>query len=294
MATYGQIPPPTSFNFKQPEEWSRWVQRFERYRTASGIGDGEVAVNTLLYTMGQQADDILKSIQITDDELKVFKTVKEKFETHFIVRRNTIFERAKFNRRSQEENEPVDDFITDLYTLAEHCEYNALKQEMIRDRIVVGIRDLKLSATLQSDKHLTLETAVEKVRQKSSIKKQQELLFGATSNSAEADADAVYGRKPPQRQPYRPGGKSYQNTCTKPKSQQEDQSACGRCGAKPYHVRIQCPASRAVCNTCGYRGHYATFCKTHRAQVHQIEDDQDGAQSQCCLYGNSGQHTGEI
>lgn len=56
--------------------------------------------------------------------------------------------RARFNRRKQENNETVDEFITDLYHLAENCEYGALQDELIRDRIVVGIRDSKLSEKL--------------------------------------------------------------------------------------------------------------------------------------------------
>ena len=67
--------------------------------------------------------------------------VKTKFDGHFVVRRNAIFERAKFSRRSQEEGESGDSFITSLYCLAEHCEYGVLKEEMILDRIVVRITD---------------------------------------------------------------------------------------------------------------------------------------------------------
>ena len=33
----------------------------------------------------------------------------------------------------------MDAFITDLHTLAQHCSYGALHDEMIRDHIVVGI-----------------------------------------------------------------------------------------------------------------------------------------------------------
>jgi hypothetical protein len=50
----------------------------------------------------------------------IFK-VKEKFDNHFIVRRNVIFERAKFNKRKQEDSENVENFVTSLYTLSEHC-----------------------------------------------------------------------------------------------------------------------------------------------------------------------------
>ena len=66
--------------------------------------------------------------------------VKEKFEDHFIKKRNVIYEGTRFNSRKQE-GEPVDSFITDLHALAEHCNYKDLHDEMIRDRIVVGLRD---------------------------------------------------------------------------------------------------------------------------------------------------------
>ena len=65
--------------------------------------------------------------------------MNEKFDNHFIVRRYVIFERAKFNKRKQEDSENVENFVTSLYTLSEHCGYNDLREEMIRDRIVVGI-----------------------------------------------------------------------------------------------------------------------------------------------------------
>ena len=43
--------------------------------------------------------------------------------------------------RRQEENEPVDAFITALYNLASKCDYGTLNDELIRHRIVVGIRN---------------------------------------------------------------------------------------------------------------------------------------------------------
>ena len=43
----------------------------------------------------------------------------------------------------------MDTFITSLYSLSEHCDYGALREEMIRDRIVVGIRDAALLLKLQ-------------------------------------------------------------------------------------------------------------------------------------------------
>ena len=102
--------------------------------------------------------------------------MKEKFESHFVKRWNVIFEIAKFNNCKQEPGEPVDTFITALYILAEHCNYGALHDKMIRDRIVAGLQNLSLSDKLQLDAGLTLATAITKVRQAEAVKKRQPLL----------------------------------------------------------------------------------------------------------------------
>ena len=109
---------------------------------------------------------------------KNYETVKNKFDSYFVQRCNVIFERARFNRRRQEEGEPVESFITALYSLAEHCSYGNLHDEMIRDRIVVGIRNSTLSEKLQLDPRLTLDSAITQVRQSEAVTQQQPLLRG--------------------------------------------------------------------------------------------------------------------
>ena len=203
MAATYQVSQPEPFDFSNPEEWPKWLRRFERFRQASGLTEKleKVQVNTLIYCMGDAADDILRSFKLTEANLKVYETVKEKFESHFVKRRNVIFERAKFNNRKPEQGEPVDSFITALYTLAEHCNYGALYDEMIRDRIVVGLRNLSLSEKLQLDAGLTLATAVTKVRQAEAVKKQQPLLRGETLATAGRKLDLPVGAVTPSPKP---------------------------------------------------------------------------------------------
>ena len=110
--------------------------------------------------MRNDADDILRSFRLSDDDSKKYDVVKGKFDSHFVKRRNVIYERAKFNQRIQEEGKLVDSFITALYGLAEHCGYNALHDEMIRYHIVVGIRDSRVAEKLQLDSEPTLSKAV--------------------------------------------------------------------------------------------------------------------------------------
>lgn len=119
-----------------------------------------------------EADAILRSFGLTAAKQRHYATVRDKFESHFVKRGNVIFERAKFNNRKQEPGESVDSFIIALYGLAEHCQYGVLHDEVICDRIVVGILNASLSETLQLDAELALDTAVTQVRQAEAVKLQ--------------------------------------------------------------------------------------------------------------------------
>ena len=52
---------------------------------------------------------LLQSFKLKDDELKKYELVKRKY---FVRRHNVLYERAKFNRHSQGENETT---VMDLY-----------------------------------------------------------------------------------------------------------------------------------------------------------------------------------
>ena len=101
------------------------------------------------------------------------RTVKDRFEKHFIQQLNPIYERARFNLRKQEAGESVDSFVTALFTLSEHCGYGTFRDEMIRDRLVVGLLDGNLSERLQLKPDLTLVDAVKRPRNSEAVKAQQ-------------------------------------------------------------------------------------------------------------------------
>ena len=108
------LKPPDSFNFQTPDDWPRWIARFVQFRAAAGLAadSDEKQVNTLLYCMGEVAAAVLASTNITAEERKDYLKVVEKFDAFFRVRRNVIFERARFNRRYEREGEPVDTYTS--------------------------------------------------------------------------------------------------------------------------------------------------------------------------------------
>lgn len=178
MDSLFSISPPEAFDFNDFAGWPNWIRRFERFRIAAGLDkkDQEYQVNSLIYTMGDSADDVLNTLTLEEADKKEYEKVRDAFEKHFICKHNVIYERAKFNKRCQEPGETAEAFITAVHKLADHCQYGDLKEEMIRDRLVVGIKDHALSERLQLDSKLTLTKAITKIRQNEEIKKQQPIL----------------------------------------------------------------------------------------------------------------------
>ena len=166
-----RLEPPGAFDFKHPDEWTRWKRRFDQYRIALGLaGEAEPRqVCTLLYCMGEEAGDVLTTTNITVADRKKYDKVVEKLDEFFKVRRNTVFERAKFNRRNQMQGESIEQYITALFNLRETCEFGDLADQLLRDRIIVGIRYTALAERLMLDAKLDLDKVMQLVRQKEAV-----------------------------------------------------------------------------------------------------------------------------
>ena len=88
--------PPESFNFRKPDEWPHWRKRFKQFRIASGLVEEaeERQVNMLLYCLGDDAEDVLRSANILEEDRKKYGKLLENFDQFFQVRKNAIIERA--------------------------------------------------------------------------------------------------------------------------------------------------------------------------------------------------------
>ena len=72
------------------------------------------------------------------------KTYEEMVETlmkHLAPKPIVIVERFRFNKRDQKEGEGIRAYVASLQKLAEHCAFGDSLSDMLRDRLVCGIRD---------------------------------------------------------------------------------------------------------------------------------------------------------
>ena len=226
----------------------------------SGLGDESATkqISTLLYCLGEEAESVLTSTDATEAERKVYDTVMGKFDAFFQVRRNVIFERARFNRRNQLPDESSEQYIMVLYRLAANCNYGALEAEMIRDRLVMGIRDASLSEQLQLDAELTLEKAKKSIRQREAVQEQQQVLkrVGEPGN---LEAVHSYAERKRQRSTQSQQGSGHFGGGKGKQRQNSSSKKCTRCG-KEQHARDKCPAKDATCHRCQRKGHYSAMC----------------------------------
>lgn len=66
--------------------------------------------------MGDQADDIFVSLTLTKEK----SIVKGEFKAYFVVKKNVIYERARFNIGVQVGRRTVGQFVAPLSKLSEH------------------------------------------------------------------------------------------------------------------------------------------------------------------------------
>ncbi len=265
-----EIPCPEKFDFKA-ESWQSWKQHFMRFRDAADLSSKTEPrqVSTLLYCMGHRSEDIFKSFNLSDDDAKKFNTVIQQFDDFYIVKKNIVYERAQFNRRRQEPSETANEFITALFKLSETCEYGDLRNQLIRDRLVVGIANDKLSEKLQMDKDLTLEKAVNTIKQSEQVRGQQDALRGA--ESADVNVIRQYTRQSDSRQTKR----NYRQPPSQQHQQQASKLNCRWCGSSSQHKRPDCPAHDVTCHKCDKEGHFARVCRSTNgpSAVHNIDCD---------------------
>ena len=153
------LPPRLELSGKVAESWKKWKQRWESFEIASRLVDQEnkYRVATFITCVGDDAIEIYNALPFEQEEDKQnMSKVLELMERHCIGQTNVIYERYCFNNRNQESGELFDCYLTALKALAKTCNFGALTDELIRDRIVCGIRDVGTRKRLLQEAKLTM------------------------------------------------------------------------------------------------------------------------------------------
>ena len=161
MAAGYVLPPPPPleiYDANVSDKWKKFYHAWSRYVIATELNTKAEAVQvpTLLTVIGEEAHEVFATFRWDEDQAKIGEVV-DKFKAYCQQQKNIPFERYRFNLQSQEPGESYDQYRMALCLLPESCEFNSITpDEILRDRLVFGIRDDKVRERLLREMQLTL------------------------------------------------------------------------------------------------------------------------------------------
>ena len=180
-----------------------------------------------------------------------------KMEKHCIGEVSEIYEQYCFNMRDKLPTESVDSSVAELSNLAKTCNfYDCLRDSLIRDRIVLGIKNEQTTKKLPRMRDLTLNRCIDVCRSEEVAELQMKSLSGPVDNINQVKSSS---KKP--RAPTPVDGRSAKKI------------SCKFCGYDHQPDRKMCPAWGKTCNRCKEKNHFAKKCK--KVPVHNIESEEE-------------------
>ena len=130
----------------------------DQYFLANDVTDAAKKRAILLSVVGDKTYKLIRDLVAPKKPTeKSYKELVELLTTHLEPKPSVIIERFKFNSRFRHEGETAAQYLAELWNLARYCEYGQNLDEMLRDRLVCGIKDGKIQRRLLSEKELTLK-----------------------------------------------------------------------------------------------------------------------------------------
>ena len=177
----------------------------------------------------------------------------EALRAYIRAQQNPLLDRLRFFSRIQEQGESFDEFFAAVKELQVACDFQVSTEcetcrrhddEMLRDRIVVGVSSDATRHKLLAIPQLTISDAVKIVR----------------AEEAAATTRTNMTEKVNKVSAYKAGKHAVpQNSKTDKNSARR---SCNRCGRE--HPKMQCLAFGKECHKCGKNGHFSNMCKAQK------------------------------
>ena len=117
---------PGELNFESTslsEVWAKWKRSMQYYLIATCKDKSEdERVAVFMCTIGRRGQDIRDTFEFEtdkdDEDIVTVRMLFQKFEQYCRPKKNLIVERHRFLTRNQEQSETIDQYVTELKTLA--------------------------------------------------------------------------------------------------------------------------------------------------------------------------------
>ena len=243
------LPPKLDLTGNIAQHWKTWKQIWDSYVIVTGLSDKgkPYQVATFITCIGPDGLEVYNGLPFKDDnERNDPATILKLMEKHCVGKTNTIYERYIFNNMHQETGEAIDAYVTKLRKLSLTCEFGQLADQMIRDRIVCGIKDNAIRKKLLQESDLSLQKCVDICRAAEKTAAQVKTMYPQEEvHALKKSTRAKMGTKQKERK----GG------AKPPKQPTAKVLSCWYCGQQHIKDRQSCPAYGKTCEKCGKKNH---------------------------------------
>ena len=267
--TIGSI---TEFNSGN-EKIGAYLERVQLFFEANGIKDDK-QVPVFLTVIGSTTYALLSNLVSPDKpKEKSFQQLAEVLRRHFDPKPLVIAERFHFHRREQASGVSINDYVAELRRLATHCDFGDYLEQVLRDRLVCGIRHENTQKRLLSEADLSLSRAIDIARSIEATEMQTSQFKGTSSTPVLKITQTVRSARVPDT---RPGIPAKQGKCTR----------CGRAN----HKAKDCRHRNSECFKCHKTGHLSSACRSKKTahQAKWIEDTEPEEYSDSTIFQLSG------
>lgn len=265
----GKQPKELVFSGNTTRNWEFFKQKFQIYLQASKMEDENDTYKAalLLNTIGDEALKIYNNLVFeSETDKNSYKKIVEKLDEYFIPTKNITYERHVFFLREMKETETIDEYINDLRRLSSNCEFGTLTDSLIKDRIVLGVRDRALKDRLLRENNLDLKKATDICKASEQARKHLEEIDLKYKNK-EVDAVIAGTRRKKFQCPARNSGLPDRNVKA---LQRKEKKVCFCCGNDHPIGKDHCPARKAKCFKCEKVGHFSKVCKNKKLVLLQL------------------------
>ena len=130
--------------FTREDDFELWLKRFEMYASITKL-KGDVKIASLLSLLDERCFRLYEMVELSQDEQEDYDTVTRALR--MVLQKHTTSEpelRYTFVQRRQQETEDAEEFGNALVELANKAykqKSKDLRQELIRDQFIQGLRD---------------------------------------------------------------------------------------------------------------------------------------------------------
>ena len=281
-------------------QWETWWRLFGYHLVGSGLSTAseQSRLASLYLSLGAEGARICASLC---PDGTTFAQAEERLKARFGERGSHIYSRSIFHRRNQHSGEDIASYVTELRTLIVPCHYDAaFEEEVLRDRIVSGVRAEKIRERLFMEPNdLTLERCIELAESVERACSEASNVGGARSDTRSEPVGALRAEPrpgPPRSSAFQPRSR-YEHQSRSPSrdrrhsrssSRESNSRSCPNCGNREHNNRNQCPARNQTCHKCRGPGHFARVCRSQSKQHQRRNSKSPDRHSKPRSYQQSG------